>query len=131
MRMLYCRSNRLVRLFNKCSKPVLLELWRSFCTVFYCLYFWTQYKKTTFYKIRVAYMYNNIYRKILGVSRRASASGMFVSNDIPNFEAFLRKSIYLFATRLSSSSNKLICVIEQSWIMKSVIWKTCGGKMYI
>ena len=26
MRMLYYRSNRLVRLFNKCSKPVLLEL---------------------------------------------------------------------------------------------------------
>ena len=25
MRMLYCKSNRLVRLFNKCSKPVLLE----------------------------------------------------------------------------------------------------------
>ena len=34
MRMLYCRSNRLVRLFNKCSKPVLLELCRSFCTVY-------------------------------------------------------------------------------------------------
>ena len=129
MRMLYCRSNRLVRLFNKCSKPVLLELCRSFCTVFYCPYFWTQYKKTTFSKIRVAY--NNVYRKILGVSRRASASGMFVSNDIPNFEAFLRKSIYSFTTRLSSSSNKLICAIEQSWIMKSVIWKTWAEKMYI
>ena len=59
MRMLYCRSNRLVRRFNKCSKPVLLELCRSFCTVFYCPYFWTQYKKTTFSKIRVAY--NNVY----------------------------------------------------------------------
>ena len=129
MRMLYCRSNRLVRLFNKCSKPVLLELCRSFCTVFYCPYFWTQYKKTTFSKIRVAY--NNVYRKILGVSRRASASGMFVSNDIPNFEAFLRKSIYSFTTRLSSSSNKLICAIEQSWTMKSVIWKTWEEKMYI
>ena len=129
MRMLYCRSNRLVRLFNKCSKPVLLELCRSFCTVFYCPYFWTQYKKTTFSKIRVAY--NNVYRKILGVSRRASASGMFVSNDIPNFEAFFRKSIYSFTTRLSSSSNKLICAIEQSWIMKSVIWKTWEEKMYI
>ena len=44
MRMLYCRSNRLVRLFNKCSKPVLLELCRSFCTIFYCPYFWTNYK---------------------------------------------------------------------------------------
>ena len=129
MRMLYCRSNRLVRLFNKCSKPVLLELCRSFCTVFYCPYFWTQYKKTTFSKIRVAYI--NVYRKILGVSRRASASGMFVSNDIPNFEAFLRKSIYSFTIRLSSSSNKLICAIEQSWIMKSVIWKTWEEKMYI
>ena len=58
MRMLYCRSNRLVSLFNKCSKPVLLELCRSFCTVFYCPYFWTNYKKTTFSKIRVAY--NNV-----------------------------------------------------------------------
>ena len=26
-----------------------------------------------------------------GVSRRANGSGMFVSNDISNFEAFLRK----------------------------------------
>ena len=126
MRMLYCRSNRLVRLFNKCSKSVLLELCRSFCTVFYCPYFWTQCKKTIFSKIRVAY--NNVYRNILGVSRRASASGMFVSNDILNFEAFLRKSIYSCTTRLSSSSNKLICAIELSWMMKSVIWKTWEEK---
>ena len=98
-RMLYCRSNRLVRLFNNCSKPVLLELCRSFCTVFYCPYFWTNSKKTIFSKIRVAY--NNVYRKILGVSRRSSASAMFVTNDIPNFEAFLRKSIYSFTSRIS------------------------------
>ena len=39
MRMLYCRSNRLVRLFSKCSKPVLLELCKIFCTVFYCSHF--------------------------------------------------------------------------------------------
>ena len=63
--------------------------------------------------------------------RAAKRSGMFVSNDIPNFEAFLRKSIYSFTTRLSSSSNNLICAIEQSWIMKSVIWKTWEEKMYI
>ena len=65
MRMLNCRSNRLVRLFNKCSKPVLLELCRNFCTVFTACserLFWTQYKKTTFSKIKVAY--NNVYRKI-------------------------------------------------------------------
>ena len=128
MRMLYCRSNRLVRLFNKYSKPVLLELCRSFCTIFYCPYFWTNYKKTTLSKIRVAY--NNVYRKILGVSRRSSASAMFVTNDIPNFEAFFRKSIYSFTTRISFSSNNLICAIKQSWVTKT-IWKMWEEKMYI
>ena len=45
MRLLYCRSNRLIRMFNKCSQNVLTELCRSFCTTFYCPYFWTQHKK--------------------------------------------------------------------------------------
>ena len=41
IRLLYCRSNRLVRLFSKCRKPVLIELCRSVCITFYCPYFWT------------------------------------------------------------------------------------------
>ena len=77
MRMLYCRSNRLVRLFSKCSKPVLLELCKSFCTVFYCSYFWTNYKKTTFSEIRVAY--NNVYRKILDVAVQVQCLCLMVS----------------------------------------------------
>ena len=130
MRMLYCRSNRLVRLFSKCSKPVLLELCKSFCTVFYCSYFWTNYKKTTFSKIRVAY--NSVYRKILDVPKRSSASTMFVSNGIPNFEALIRKSIFFsFNSRLQTSCNSLICTIEESWIMRNVIWKTWDDKLYI
>ena len=50
------------------------------------------------FKIRVAY--NIEYRKIFRVSRCMSASGMSVSNDIPKFEAFLRKSTYLFTSRI-------------------------------
>ena len=129
MRTLYCRSNRLLRLFNKCNKPVLLELCWSFCTVFHCPNFCTLCKKTTFSEIRVAF--NNVHRTILEVSRRASASGMFVSNDISNFEVFFRKSIYLFTTRLSSFSNKLIFAIRHSWIMKSLIRNSWEEKMYI
>ena len=48
----------------------------------------------------------------------------FVSNDSPISEAFLQKSIFSFITRLSSSSNKLICGIGHSWIMKKLIRKT-------
>ena len=51
MRLLYCRSNRLIRMFNKCSQNVLVELCRSFCTTFYIvlsLLYWTQNKKLHF-----------------------------------------------------------------------------------
>ena len=44
---------------------------------------------------------------------------------------FSESQFYSFTTRLSSSSNKLICAIEQTWIMKSLIWKTWKEKMYI
>ena len=128
MRMLYCRSNRLVRLFSKCSKPILLESCRSFCNVLYCSYFWTNYKKTTFSKIRVAY--SNVYRKILGVPKCGRPSTMFLSNGIPNFEVLIRKSFFSFNSRLQTSCNSLICTVEQSWIVKNVIWKTWDDKMY-
>ena len=102
MRLLYCRSSRLFRMFNKCSKNVLIELCRSFCTTFYCPYFRTVHIKDTFSKIRVAY--NNVYRKLLDLCRRSSASEMFVMNSISNFEALIRKSIFL--------PLKLVCQIQ-------------------
>ena len=48
MRTLYIRSNKLLRTFYHCSIDVKLELFRSFCTSFYCCYLWTAYKKLTF-----------------------------------------------------------------------------------
>ena len=48
MRLLYCRSNRLIRMSNKCSRNVLVESCRRFCTTFYCSNFWTQHKKLHF-----------------------------------------------------------------------------------
>ena len=100
MRMLYARSNRLVRLFHSCSRNVLIELGRSFCGSFYCSYLWTHYNKASFSKIRVAY--NDLYRKILHVSRRSSASAMFVNNNIPTFECLIRRDIFFFYFKTKS-----------------------------
>ena len=47
MRTLYIRSNKLLRTFYHCSIDVKLELFRSFCTSFYCCYLWTAYKNQT------------------------------------------------------------------------------------
>ena len=94
MRLLYCRSKGLGRLFSKCSKTSLIELCRSICTTFYCPYCWTQYKKATFSKLRIAY--NNVYCKILDFYRRSSASKLFVRNNIFNFEALMKIYICIY-----------------------------------
>ena len=62
--------------------------------------------------------------------KRGSASTMFVSNGIPNLEALIRKSIFSFNSRLQTSCNSLICTIEQSWIVRNVIWKIWDDKLY-
>ena len=100
MRILYARSNRIVRLFHFCSSDVLLKLGRSFCGSFYCSHLWTSYKKSSLFKICVAY--DNFYRKILHVSGRSRASARFVENDILNFDCLIRRDIYSFTTRLKN-----------------------------
>ena len=48
MRNLYIRSNKILRTLHYCSSDVKLELFKSYCTSFYCCYLWTAYKKSTF-----------------------------------------------------------------------------------
>ena len=63
-------------------------------------------QKNTFSKLRVAY--NTVYRKVFGLKRPSSASEMFVLNNIYNFEALMRKSIFVFTTRLTKFENAII-----------------------
>ena len=119
MRTLYARSDRIIRIFHNCSTKVLVELGRNFCRSFFCSYLWSQYNKSSFSKIRVAY--NHFYRKILHVQPRSSASKMFVDNSIPNFEALLRKEVFSFTSRLNVSTNSIVRAIENCWLIKYVI----------
>ena len=102
MRTLYIRSNKLLRTFYHCSIDVKLELFRNFCTSFYCCYLWTAYKKSTFNKLCVAF--NNAYRRVLGLPWRSSASAMYANFGIQNFEAVIRKSTFGFTQRLAKST---------------------------
>ena len=63
------------------------------------------YSKENISKICVAY--NNIYRKLLGYSRRDSA--MYVNNRINDLYARFRHSCYGFIRRLKQSTNSLEC----------------------
>ena len=92
LRLLYTKSNRLLRLFYHCSTDVKIALFRSYCTCFYCPFLWTHYKKLTHSKLRVAF--NNVYRRILKLPPRSSASTMHAINNIDRFEVLIRKRIF-------------------------------------
>ena len=113
MRLLYTRTNVLLRNFALCSDSVKHQLFKSYCPVFYCPFLWTAFKGQSFHKIRVAF--NNVHRKLLNYKRGDSASQMFVFHNFMNFESLLRKCIYSFKQRLSYSTNILIKALNDSW----------------
>ena len=93
MRSVYARSNRILRMFSHCSIYVKIVLFNSYCIPLYCSYLWTDYRKTYFSKIRVAF--NNAYRRIFGLSNRSSANAMYANYNICNFETTLRKTFII------------------------------------
>ena len=139
IRLLYPKSNKLLRIFSHCKTDVKLVLFDSYCTSLYCPFLWTDYTKRTFIKLRVAFnnayrkifnpplwssantMYaeNNIsnfenaYRKIFNPPLWSSACTMYTENNISNFETMLKKSIYRFIQRMQHSDNSLIQCIFQ------------------
>ena len=86
-----------------------IALFRSYCTCFYCLFVWTQYKKLTHSKLRV-------YRRMLKLPPRSSASTMYAINNIDSFEVLIRKRIFGFTERLNNYENTIIKYINSSWV---------------
>jgi hypothetical protein len=103
LRSLYACANTILHKFARCSFVVKSRLIETYALNFYCSYLWCNHTKQNIAKIRVAY--NNIYRKILGVGMRDSASNMFVSNRIDSFDARYRKSCCGFMNRVHTSTN--------------------------
>ena len=83
-------------MFNHCTVDVKLLLIKSYGTYFYCGYLWSDYKSMTLNKLRVAF--NNVYRRDLGLPKWSSASEMYATHNIENFEALLRKVIRIYTT---------------------------------
>ena len=57
MRLLYAKSNKLLRIFSHCTTDVKLVLFDSYCRSLYCPFLWTDYTKRTFSKLRVSTIY--------------------------------------------------------------------------
>ena len=129
MRSLYAKSNKLIRTFSHCSINVKITLFQSYCIALYCPFLWTNYIKSTFTKIRVAF--NNAHRKNVGLPKRSSASAMYANHNICSFETILRNNLFGFMQRLENSTNTIICNLYQSWVIRFKIWKCLTDSLYL
>ena len=121
MRKCYANANMLLRKFVKCSPDVKCYLFKTYCCNLYCAPFWYDSTKAAMKNLKVAY--NKSLRRLLGLPRHNSASGMFVNLNIPSFGELLRKYVHSFRNRLESSENSIIRGIYLSqFLLQSGIW---------
>ena len=121
MRKLYANVNMLLRRFSKCSAPVKCYLFKIYCSNLYCASLWYNNIMTAMKKLKIAY--NNSIRRLFCLPEHNSASEMCVCLNIMSFSELIRKYIYSFRPRLSSSLNSVIDNIYMSIVpLYSNIW---------
>ena len=109
---IYTRGNMLVSRFKNCSANVKKHLFQAYCSNAYGSQLWSNYKKSVYQKVKVAY--NDVYRKLFNIQRGESISAIFVLNQVDTFCILRRKLMYSFKSRLSRSENQLIRTILEA-----------------
>ena len=111
-RPLYARANKIIRSFSFASLSVKLALFKAYCTPIYGCQLWSRLFQYSNRKLQVAY--NDAFRQLLREPRWCSASRLFVYNNIPSFDAVVRKLVYSFWCSLCKSDNMLIQAVLSS-----------------
>ena len=110
LRSFHMRTNTVIRKFCNCTPDMNLMLFRSYYLPSYCSHLWYRYNKCLYTKVRVTF--NNGYRRILCFSKRDSASFMFATCYIDNYDCFMRKNIYNLLQRLNNIDNEIVKTIQ-------------------
>jgi len=105
-RSLYARANKIIRSFSFASLSVKLALFKAYFTPIYGCQLWSRLFQYSNRKLQVAY--NDAFRQLLREPRWFSASRLFVYNNVPSFDAVVRKLVYCFWCSLCKSDNMLI-----------------------
>ncbi len=103
---LYAQANMLLRKFSMCSVNVKCSLFRALCTPMYTAHLRCCYRKSSMWRLIVAY--NDAVRLLLQIPRWHSASQLFVFSGVPTCEALLRHLMYNFMCHLYESEYSII-----------------------
>ena len=128
-RSLYCRGNMLINNFKICNKAIKVQLFKSYCSSFYCGHIWYNFTLASMSKVRVAY--KQIYRRFFNLSKFDSISYDMICNNVDTFDAIIRKSIHSFRKRIISTNNVIIqSIYNSAYFSKSSICKVWYNLLY-
>ena len=99
----------LSRKLSNCFSDVKCTLFNSFRSNMYCSTM--RYNCTMTAMRRLGIAYNNSLRRLLGIPKHNSASGMFVQLNINSFGELMRSYIHSFMNRLQCSNNLILSVL--------------------
>ena len=108
-RNIYSRGNSIIRNFKHCSDVVKCQLFKSFCTSFYCASLWSCYTIESLRHLKVAY--NRIFRILMGMHHRARMSENLIRKGLGPFKVIVGKLSWSFGCRVLQSDNILLKTI--------------------
>ncbi len=113
MRSVYAKGNGVINKFKLCSPIVKTQLFRAYCSHFYCSTTWANYRNPIMNKLSVAY--KTVFRNFFNVSTGtcSTTQKMLLYNCDP-MPVILRKLLFSFRKRLLCSRNNVLQAILQS-----------------
>ena len=108
----YARGSMLIRNFKHCSDDVKVRLYKAYCSSVYCCGLLSSHYNYVLKKLHVAF--NKVFKCLMNVHGRYSASALFVSFNVCNFLVLRRKLVYSLSCRVSASMNSFIADIRDS-----------------
>ena len=119
---IYQQGNMFIRLFKCCSDSVKIKLFSTFCVI---TYLWTKYSTSAMKKLVVTF--NDIYRKLFGITRSVSMSAIYVTNNVNSLGVLLPLLAGTFCAHLLHSKNQLIrAIINSCFFFLSQAFTTYG-----
>ena len=112
IRSLYCAGNKLKSRFRMCNTTVKNYLFRIYCNCFYACQLWSNFKRSSYHRLSVAY--NDSYRILHGIPRWISARKSQVHHNVLTLDALVRKNMWGFIERCAASSNAYIYSLMRS-----------------
>ena len=106
IRKTYVRINILVRRFNRCSLPVKLRLFRSYCICFYGAALWRCHSKVVLRKLKSCY--HKCLKKFFDYPKMHSITAILIELSLPSFDTIVHNCCCRFRQQWSTSCNRVV-----------------------